>query len=58
LKLVTVRTLALATANDPLRPATEAIVPEMEDALFRGLPPADLPGYLPAFVSSIDAFLS
>lgn len=58
LKLVTVPTLAVATENDPLGPATEAIVPEMQDAIYRGLPPADLPTYLPAFVSSIDEFLS
>ena len=58
LKLVTVPTLAIATENDPLAPATEAIVPEMQDARFRGLPAADLPGYLPAFVTGIEEFLA
>jgi pimeloyl-ACP methyl ester carboxylesterase len=58
LKLVTAPTLAIATENDPLRAGTEAIVPEMQDAVFRELPAADASSYLSAFASSVEEFLS
>ena len=57
LKLVQVPTLAIAAENDPLRSATEAIVAEMPDAIFRGLPRSDMAEYLGSFAATIDQFL-
>lgn len=57
LKLVTQPTLAMANEDDPLGPATEAIAPVMQNAIFQALPRAESPDYRAAFTAAIETFL-
>lgn len=57
LKLVPQPTLAIATEDDPLGPATKAIVPMMQNAIYRQLPRSDSPDYRAAFTTAIETFL-
>jgi pimeloyl-ACP methyl ester carboxylesterase len=57
LPLVKQPVLCVAAADDPLRPATEAIVASLPDGRYQALPRFDDPAYLEALGSAITRFL-